>query len=99
MSSVREHRNDSHHPPIYAVSRLPSFSSFCERVRHHVRSRCGGHGIAYQSLHVAVKSMPVVAAELGVGTLERRVSCGLGLLDTIEAVSVSSWREGDGSWV
>ena len=33
-----------------------------------------------------MKSMSVVATELGVGTLERRVSVGLGLLDTVEIV-------------
>jgi hypothetical protein len=38
--------------------------------------------VAYQSLGVAVKSMSVVATELGVNTLERRVSRGLGLRDT-----------------
>lgn len=38
---------------------------------------------AHQSLHGAVQSISVVASELGVGTLERRVSGGLGLLDTV----------------
>jgi len=38
---------------------------------------------AYKSPHGAVKSMSVVAAELGVSTLERRVSVGLWLLDTV----------------
>lgn len=38
-------------------------------------------GESYQSLHGAVKSMSVVSAELGVGSLEGRVSRSLGLLD------------------
>lgn len=37
----------------------------------------------YQSLHGAVESMSVVASELGVGSLQGRVTVGLGLLDTI----------------
>jgi len=49
---------------------------------------CGGGGscATYQGSHGAVKSMSVVASELGVGTLERRVSVGLGLLDTVRVV-------------
>ena len=43
----------------------------------------GGSCATYQGSHGAVKSMSVVASELGVGTLERRVSVGLGLLDTV----------------
>ena len=46
----------------------------------------GNRGInneTYQSPHRAVKSMPVVPSELGVGSVERRVTVGLGLLDTI----------------
>lgn len=38
--------------------------------------------VAYQGLHGAVKRMPVVPAELGVGSLERRVPRGLRLLNT-----------------
>lgn len=37
--------------------------------------------IAYQSTHGAVKGMTVVAAELGVDTLQRGVPRGLGLLN------------------
>lgn len=37
----------------------------------------------YQSLHGAVESMSVVASELGVGSLQGRVTVGLGLLNTI----------------
>lgn len=37
----------------------------------------------YKGLHGAVLSVTVVAAELGVDTLEGRVTVGLGLLDTI----------------
>lgn len=47
--------------------------------RRIVRGSCA----TYQGSHGAVKSMSVVASELGVGTLERRVSVGLGLLDTV----------------
>lgn len=52
----------------------------------------GGSWATYQGSHGAVKSMSVVASELGVGTLERRVSVGLGLLDTVRVVvSVASF--------
>lgn len=44
-------------------------------------ARCKFDGMSYQSLHVTVKSMSVVATEFGVGTLERRVFGGLRLLD------------------
>lgn len=46
----------------------------------------GADGGTYKSSHGAVESMSVVASELGVGTLERRVSVGLGLLDTVVVV-------------
>lgn len=46
------------------------------------RFRSGGW-LTDESLHVAVKSVSVVTAELGVGTLERRVSGSLGLLNTV----------------
>ena len=36
-----------------------------------------------QGLHVAVKSMSMVSSELGVGTLKRRVTGSLGLLDSV----------------
>jgi hypothetical protein len=39
--------------------------------------------VTHQSLGGAVERMPVVSSELGVGSLERRVSAGLRLLDTI----------------
>jgi hypothetical protein len=52
-------------------------------VRHRVG---GGSWATYQGSHGAVKSMSVVASELGVGTLEGRVSVGLGLLDTAGVV-------------
>lgn len=41
-------------------------------------------GLTYQSLGGTVKSVSVVAAELGVNTLEGGVTVGLGLLDTVE---------------
>jgi hypothetical protein len=40
-------------------------------------------GSTHQSTHGAVKSMPMVPPELGVGALEGRVSVRLGLLDTV----------------
>lgn len=42
---------------------------------------------SYQSLHGAVQSMTVVATELGVNTLEGRITVGLGLLDTVGIIS------------
>lgn len=42
--------------------------------------------VPYQSLSSAVQSVPVVAAELGVGALERGVPLGLGALDAVEIV-------------
>jgi len=56
--------------------------------RLSVWRRVGGgeRSATYQGSHGAVKSMSVVASELGVGTLERRVSVGLGLLDTVRVV-------------
>lgn len=44
--------------------------------------------MAYQGLSGAVKGMSVVSSKLGVGALQRRVSRGLGLLDTV-ALSIS----------
>jgi hypothetical protein len=44
---------------------------------------------AYQSLHVAVKSMSVVSSELGVGTLKRRVTGSLGLLDSTRELAIA----------
>lgn len=44
--------------------------------------------MAHQSLHVAVQGMSVVSAELGVGTLERGVARGLGLLDAVQTVRI-----------
>lgn len=53
-----------------------------------VQARVGYVG-TYKSPHGAVESMSVVAAELGVSTLERRVSVGLRLLDAVCAIRVS----------
>ena len=47
------------------------------------------NGEAHQSLHGAVQSMSVVSSELGVGSLERGVSGGLGLLDTAARNTIS----------
>lgn len=47
------------------------------------RGGFGCAGWAYKSLHGSVKSVPVVAAELGVGSLEGRVTEGLGLLEAV----------------
>lgn len=46
--------------------------------------------IAYQSLHGSVQNISVVAAELGVGSLERRVTGSLRLLDTVSRDKSSS---------
>lgn len=40
-------------------------------------------GSTYQGLHGAVQGVTVVAAELGVDTLQGGVTVGLGLLDTV----------------
>jgi hypothetical protein len=42
-----------------------------------------GSWLTYEGLHGAVESVTVVAAELGVNTLEGRVTVGLRLLDTV----------------
>jgi hypothetical protein len=42
--------------------------------------------MTYQRLHGSVKSMSVVSSELGVGSLERWVTVGLGLLDSVSSV-------------
>jgi hypothetical protein len=47
-----------------------------------VQFNVGADGGTHQGAHGAVQSMPVVAAELGVGALERRVTVSLRLLDT-----------------
>ena len=52
-------------------------------------SMVGFLSIAYQCLHGSVKRMPVVSPELGVGSLERRVSRGLRLLDTAVGCLIS----------
>ena len=44
----------------------------------------------YQCSHGAVERMSVVSSELGVGTLEGRVSVGLWLLDTVFNPSLAS---------
>lgn len=51
-----------------------------DEFRPRVNSR---NGSTYQGLHGAVKSVTVVAAELGVNTLEGGVTVGLRLLDTV----------------
>jgi len=66
-----------------AVSLLPSLSSFCYEMSAGFdrESVIVGWRVAYQCLHGSVESMSVVSPELGVGSLERRVPGGLGLLD------------------
>lgn len=49
--------------------------------------RCDTH----QSSHGAVKSVSMVPSELGVGSLERRVSVRLRLLDTVQRPHVSRY--------
>lgn len=66
-------------------------------VSHHSFNweiRIRGSGSTHQSLHGTVLSVLVVAAELGVDTLERGVTVGLGLLDTVRwrATSVLLFR-------
>lgn len=46
-------------------------------------------GSTYKSLHGTVESVTVVAAELGVDTLERGVTLGLRLLDTVVEGDIS----------
>jgi len=46
-------------------------------------------GSTHQSLHGTVESVAVVAAELGVDTLERGVTLGLRLLDTVAGRDIS----------
>lgn len=53
------------------------------------RGWTAGDGSTYEGLHGAVKSVTVVAAELGVNTLEGGVTVGLGLLDTVQRNRVS----------
>ena len=47
-------------------------------------------GGAHQGLHVAMEGVTVVTAELGIGSLQRRVSRGLGLLDTAQELVCSA---------
>jgi hypothetical protein len=68
---------------IYAASRLPSLTSFCMGVSNRVRRSESRVESTHQSTHGAVKSMPMVPPELGVGTLEGRVTVRLRLLNTI----------------
>lgn len=74
---------------------MPSLRSFCVVVSSsapgdkfwlRVDSRDDS---TYQGLHGAVESVTVVAAELGVNTLEGGVTVGLGLLDTVRRIHVS----------
>lgn len=44
--------------------------------------------MAYQCLCSAVKSVSVVSSKLGISSLQRRVSRGLGLLDAVVSVSL-----------
>lgn len=58
--------------------------------------------VTHQGLHGAVKSVPVVTAELGVAATEVGITVGLGLLDTVarglDAVRVYGFG-GDGAGV
>jgi len=82
MTPLDVPRTDTSHEILYAASLLPSLTSFCRVVSESGRVSWKGES-TYKSPHGAVKSMSVVAAELRVGTLERRVSVGLWLLDTV----------------
>jgi hypothetical protein len=73
-------------PQGYAVSLLPSLTSFCSAV-----SFKASHGdlvplrSTYQRLHRPVQRMPMVPPELGVCAVEGGVAVGFWLLDTAEA--------------
>lgn len=73
----------------HAASRLPSFTSFCTLVSTPILRLRGMMYSTYQRPHGAVQRMPVVSPELRVGAFERRVSVGLGLLDTAHKRSVN----------
>lgn len=49
-------------------------------------------GKSYQSLHCAMQSMSMVSSELGVGSLQRRVSGSLRLLDTVRPLACQRLR-------
>lgn len=59
------------------------FSPAILQFLHKTRLRAEGMDSTYQGLLGTVLSVLVVAAELGVDTLERRVTEGLRLLDTV----------------
>lgn len=65
---------------LYAASRFPSLTSFCVVVSDLCRN--WGAASTHQSAHGSVQRMPMVPSELGVGSLERRITVRLGLLDT-----------------
>jgi len=79
-------QSTQHLPQGYAVSLLPSLTSFCSAV-----SFKASHGdlvplrSTYQRLHRPVQRMPMVPPELGVCAIERGVAVGFWLLDTAEA--------------
>ena len=63
---------------------------------------CVGSGLwsTYKGLHGSVESVTVVAAELGVDTVEGRVTVGLGLLDTIrgDISAIRFWLRWCSGW-
>jgi hypothetical protein len=70
----------------------PSVENVLAHVDRGSGSGPGGAAVgvgAYQSLGGAVERMPVVSPELGVGTLQRGVPLGLGLLDAIALASLA----------
>ena len=66
-------------PSVGGISQMfsPRYCNFSPKLRIE------GMGSTYQGLLGTVLSVLVVAAELGVDTLERRVTVGLRLLDTV----------------
>lgn len=68
-------------PSVGGISHM--FSPAILQFLHKARLRAEGMDSTYQGLLGTVLSVLVVAAELGVDTLERRVTEGLRLLDTV----------------
>ena len=82
-------RKKLHRKNVHAFSLLPSLNSFCRPISMcpptvHVR-------VPYQGLHGSVQSVSVVSSELWIGTLERWISHGLWLLDTVCGPRVSAF--------
>jgi len=92
LEGSKKHKRVSFNAVSDAIDRRSRAVRKAGAVRHSIRSL---HRIALallgllQSPHGAVQRMSVVSPELGVGTLERRVSVRLRLLDTVLVVLLS----------